>query len=211
MSAFYPTARPLRPYSDPADGREGEHARSAHPHEHARDPLIDHPRPALPRCCRLPLLPHHCCHTVPAAWAHCHYADDVTLLLPAPLLSRYHADATTPRLPRGLPTPYCCCCQAAAAATLLLSHCGCSTAPDLSPQTHRDTCSAGAGPAKNEFPELHCPKKRSSVSVEIPDVFALSVAMNMISSVTGKIRKLLSDAGVLPSRATRRCSLRSRE
>ena len=48
----------------------------------ARDPLIDHPRPALPRCYRLPLLPHRCCHTetpFAAAWARCHYAgNDVT-------------------------------------------------------------------------------------------------------------------------------------
>ena len=82
MSDFYPTPA----HSDLADSREGERARSAHPHERTRDPLIDHPRPALPRCtCRLPPLPHRCCHTVSATWVRLgrYYADDATLLLPA--------------------------------------------------------------------------------------------------------------------------------
>ena len=57
MPAIYPTPA----HSDLADGREGEHARSTHPRERTRDPLIDHPRPAPPSCCHLPLLPHHCC------------------------------------------------------------------------------------------------------------------------------------------------------
>ena len=55
----------------------------------ARDPLIDHPRPALPRCYRLPLLPHRCCHTetpFAAAWARCALrrkrCHTLTLLLP---------------------------------------------------------------------------------------------------------------------------------
>ena len=50
----------------------------------ARDPLIDHPRPALPRCYRLPLLPHR--DTVrrrlgplPLRRKRCH---TLTLLLP---------------------------------------------------------------------------------------------------------------------------------
>ena len=44
------TRSSLSVQSDLADSREGERARSAHPHERTRDPLIDHPRPALPRC-----------------------------------------------------------------------------------------------------------------------------------------------------------------
>ena len=74
MSAIYPT--PAHP--DLADGREGEHARSAHPRERTRDPLIDHPRPAPPSCCHLPLLPHRYCHTALATWARLGrlYADD---------------------------------------------------------------------------------------------------------------------------------------
>ena len=35
---------------------------------HARDPLIDPPRPAPPSCCHLPLLPHRYCHTALATW-----------------------------------------------------------------------------------------------------------------------------------------------
>ena len=58
-----------RPHRDLADGREGEHARPAHPHEHTPDPLIDPPRPAPPSCCHLPQLQHRCCHTAPATWA----------------------------------------------------------------------------------------------------------------------------------------------
>ena len=81
MSDFYPTPA----HSDLADSREGKRARSARPHERTRDPLIDHPRPAPPRCCRLPPLPHRCCHTVSATWVHLgrYHADDATLLLPA--------------------------------------------------------------------------------------------------------------------------------
>ena len=123
MSDFYPTPA----HSDPADSRESKRARSAHPHERTRDPLIDHPRPALPRCCRLPPLPHRCCQTALATWARlgCSYADDVTLLLPrhcyltAILIlprRRYRAaDATL------LPLPHCRCGHTAA-------DCGCSTA-----------------------------------------------------------------------------------
>ena len=97
----------------------------AHPHERTRDALIDHHRPALPRCCRLPPLPHRCYHTAPAAWAHlgCSYADDVTLLLPYHtamlILQRrcYRAAAATQ-----LPLPHYCCSHTAA-ATLRLLHC----------------------------------------------------------------------------------------
>ena len=109
MPATYPT--PAHP--DLADGREGEQARSAHPRERTRDPLIDHPRPAPPSCCHLPLLPHRCCHTALATWARlgCLYADDATLLPPCHcyhtatliLSRRCHraADATL------LPLPQC--------------------------------------------------------------------------------------------------------
>ena len=88
MSDFYPTPA----HSDLAESREGERARSAHPHEHTCDPLIDHPRPALPRCCRQPPLPHRCCHTVSATWVRLgrYYADDATLLLPATAFHCHH-------------------------------------------------------------------------------------------------------------------------
>ena len=102
------TATIAHPVPDLADhGREGEHDRFAHPHEHTRDPLNDHPRPASPRCYRLPLMPHrHRAHTAaatpfsppgPAATTLtmsrcCCPAIAITPLLP-------HADATTPRLP----------------------------------------------------------------------------------------------------------------
>ena len=81
MSAIYPTPA----HSDLADGREGEHARSAHPRERTRNPLIGHPRPAPPSSCHLPLLPHRCRHTALATWARLGrlYADDATLLLPS--------------------------------------------------------------------------------------------------------------------------------
>ena len=121
MSTFNPPSARI----DLAGDREGERARSAHPHERTRDPLIDHHRPALPRCCRLPPLPHRCYHTAPAAWAHlgCSYADDVTLLLPYHtamlILQRrcYRAAAATQ-----LPLPHYCCSHTAA-ATLRLLHC----------------------------------------------------------------------------------------
>ena len=45
-----------------------ENARSAHPRERTREPLIDPPRPAPPSCCHLPLLPHRYCHTALATW-----------------------------------------------------------------------------------------------------------------------------------------------
>ena len=123
MSTFNPPSARI----DLAGDREGERARPAHPHERTRDALIDHHRPALPRCCRLPPLPHRCHHTAPAAWAHlgCSYmyADDVTLLLPYHtamlILQRrcYRAAAATQ-----LPLPHCCCGHTAA-ATLRLLHC----------------------------------------------------------------------------------------
>ena len=74
MSTIHPTPA----HYELADGREGEPARPAHPHEHTCDPLIDHLRPAPPSRCHLPLLPHRCCHTAPATWARlgCYYADD---------------------------------------------------------------------------------------------------------------------------------------
>ena len=82
-------------------------------------------RPAATAC--------RCCHTAAAipfsrAWPRCHYADDVTLLLPR---HRYHTAAAMLMLPRQsyraadtilllacccqlLPRPHCCCHTAAA-------------------------------------------------------------------------------------------------
>ena len=90
-------------------------SRTAHPHEHTRVPLIDHPRPAPPSCCHLPLLPHRCCHTASATWVRLgrYYADDATLLLP-----RHCHHTVMLTLPRR--------CYRAADATLLpLPHCRC--------------------------------------------------------------------------------------
>ena len=124
MSAIYPTPA----HSDLADGRKGEHATFAHPRERTRDPLIDHPRPAPPSCCHLPLLPHRCCHTALATWARfgCLYADDATLLLPRHcyhtamlILPRRRYRAADAAL---LPLPHCRCGHTAA-ATLRLLHC----------------------------------------------------------------------------------------
>ena len=124
MSAIYPTPA----HSDLADGRKGEHATFAHPRERTRDPLIDHPRPAPPSCCHLPLLPHRCCHTALATWARfgCLYADDATLLLPRHcyhtamlILPRRRYRAADAAL---LPLPHCRCGHTAA-ATLRMLHC----------------------------------------------------------------------------------------
>ena len=115
-----------RGHSDLADSREGERARSAHPHELTRDPLIDHPRPALPRCCRLPPPPHRCSLTALATWARlgCSYADNVTLLL---LRQCYHTAILI--MSRR-------CHQAADATLLTLPQCRCghtAAAPPLAP------------------------------------------------------------------------------
>jgi hypothetical protein len=124
MSAIYPTPA----HSDLAVGRKGEHATFAHPRERTRDPLIDHPRPAPPSCCHLPLLPHRCCHTALATWARlgCLYADDATLLLPRHcyhtamlILPRRRYRAADAAL---LPLPHCRCGHTAA-ATLRMLHC----------------------------------------------------------------------------------------
>ena len=82
--------------------------------------IYDHPRPAPPSCCHLPLLLHRCCHTALATWARlgCLYADDATLLLPCHcyhtatlILSRRCHTAAAATLP---PRPHCCCHTAAA-------------------------------------------------------------------------------------------------
>ena len=158
MSAIYPT--PAHP--DLADGREGERARSVHPHERTRDPLIDHPRPALPRCCRLSPLPHRCCQTALATWARlgCSYADDVTLLLPrhcyltAILIlprRRYRAaDATL------LPLPHCRCHTAA-----WLLHCIVpANATPAAVVPADDTPSAATTPPPPRMPLPHPPLSR---------------------------------------------------
>ena len=149
MPATYPT--PAHP--DLADGREGEQARSAHPRERTRDPLIDHPRPAPPSCCHLPLLPHRCCHTALATWARlgCLYADDATLLLPCHcyhtatlILSRrcYRAaDATL------LPLPHCRCGHTAAATLRLLHRILLANATPAAVVPAEDTPTAATTPA----------------------------------------------------------------
>ena len=152
MPAIYPTPA----HSDLADGREGEHARSAHPRERTRDPLIDHPRPAPPSCCHLPLLPHRCCHTALATWARlgCLYADDATLLLPCHC---YHT--ATLILPRR-------CYRAADAALLPLPHCRCGhTAAATLRLLHRillvNATPAAVGPSKTRpLPLPHPPPPR---------------------------------------------------
>ena len=159
MSAIFPT--PAHP--DLADGREGERARSVHPHERTRDPLIDHPRPALPRCCRPPPLPHRCCQTALATWARlgCSYADDVTLLLPrhcyltAILIlprRRYRAaDATL------LPLPHCRCGHTAA----WLLHCIVpANATPAAVVPADDTPSAATTPPPPRMPLPHPPLSR---------------------------------------------------
>jgi hypothetical protein len=129
MSDIHPTPA----QADLADGREGEPASPAHPHEHTRVPLIDHPRPAPPSCCHLPLLPH-CLGR--------YYADDATLLLPRHC---HHTAMLT--LPRQ--------CYRAADTTLLpLPHCRCGhTAAVTLRLLHRMSATCSPMP----HPPLSCP------------------------------------------------------